>query len=77
VSDNEPTLVDPDVFWEPIRFSPEDVETIEAELPDGTRLRPERQLEEGRRLGFDRPLPIGTRISLHGRVAWIVELPPD
>jgi hypothetical protein len=77
VTDNEPTEVDPQVFWEPIRFSPEELETIEAELPDGTRLRPERQLEEGRRLGFDRPLPIGTRIWHHGRVAWIVGRPPE
>lgn len=57
------------VWWEPVPpFPPLE---IEAELPDGTRLSPVLQLG-GRRVGFERPLPEGTPISLRGKVAWVV-----
>ena len=56
------------VFWAPPPFVPR---MVEAELPDGTRLHPAQQ-SDGRRLGFDRRLPRGTRIRLRGQVAWIV-----
>jgi hypothetical protein len=55
------------VFWEPVRFSPQEIETIEAVLPDGTRLRPVFLLG-GRRLGFDRAVPIGTQLLRHGKL---------
>lgn len=44
---------------------------IEAVLSDGTHLKSEYQLE-GRRLGFDRLLPVGTRILLTGILGWVV-----
>jgi hypothetical protein len=56
------------VFWAPPPFLPQ---MVEAELADGTRLHPGLQ-SDGRRLGFDRRLPAGTRIFLRGTVAWIV-----
>lgn len=70
--DEKATPVDPDVWWEPIRFSADEIATIEAELPNGDRLRPVHLLG-GRRLGFERRLPIGTRIHFKGAVAWIVK----
>ncbi len=56
------------VFWAPPPFVPR---VVEAELPDGTKLQPALQ-SDGRRLGFDRRLPRGTRILVRGAVAWIV-----
>jgi hypothetical protein len=55
-------------FWrkEGSNYSPED---IEAELPDGTRLKAVEQLG-GRRLGFERPVPRGTWILLRGKRTW-------
>ncbi|MEO8291746.1 MAG: hypothetical protein ABI635_01295 [Actinomycetota bacterium] len=66
---DEPTKVDPTVFWEPIPAGYP--ESVEAELPSGERVQPELQLG-GKRLGFPKPLPEGTRIYRDGRVAWIV-----
>ena len=57
------------VWWEPL--PPFSAQEVEAELPDGTHLRPVIQLG-GRRLGFDRRLAAGTPILLRGEVAWIV-----
>jgi hypothetical protein len=45
------------------------VEDVEVELPDGSRLRAEEQLE-GQRIGFDRALPAGSWILLRGRRMW-------
>lgn len=49
------------VFWEPVRFSAVEIDTIEAEMPDGTIVWPEWQFG-GRRLGFNRALPAGTKL---------------
>jgi hypothetical protein len=72
VSD-EPVVPDQDatgegltVFWEPAHYPADD---IEAELPDGTRLTAILQFG-GRRVGFERPLPKGTQLLLHGQPAW-------
>jgi hypothetical protein len=54
------------VFWEPACYSPDD---IEAELPDGTRLKAVLLLD-GRRLGFERPLPRGTQLLRRGEAFW-------
>lgn len=59
---------DRDVFFEPPHYEPDDVEAV---LSDGTRLKAEYQLD-GRRLGFDRPLPTGTLILLRGIRGWVV-----
>ena len=56
------------VFWAPPPFVPR---VVEAELPDGTRVQPAMQ-SDGRRLGFDRRLPAGTRIRIRGQVSWVV-----
>ena len=56
------------VWWEPAHFRPEEIEAV---LPDGTRLRPV-LVEAGRRLAFERKLPLGTSIYRGGRRAWIV-----
>jgi hypothetical protein len=55
-------------FWKTgeWNYSPSD---IEAELPDGTRLRAVEQLS-GRRLGFEQQLPRGTWILLRGKPTW-------
>jgi hypothetical protein len=55
-----------DVFWEPAHVAHEE---IEAELPDGTRVKAV-PLLGGRRVGFDRPLPRGTQLFLRGKPAW-------
>jgi hypothetical protein len=59
---------DRDVFFEPPHYAPDDIEAV---LSDGTRLKAEFQLG-GRRLGFDRSLPVGTLILLRGVRGWIV-----
>ena len=65
---NEPEDVGPNVFWDPI---PPFADEIEAELEDGTRIRPVIGVN-GRRLAFDRPLPWGTPIYRGDRMAWRV-----
>jgi hypothetical protein len=45
------------VFFEPPHYSPDEIEAV---LSDGRHLKAEYQLE-GKRLGFARPLPVGTR----------------
>jgi hypothetical protein len=66
--DDQPEIEGPpgdrNVFW--LRVPP-DPEAWEAELPDGTRMRPV-WLPGGRRLGFEHPLPAGTRITHNGHV---------
>jgi hypothetical protein len=60
-----------DVFFEPPHYSPDEIEAV---LSDGTRVKAEYQLD-GRRLGFARPLPVGTRILVTGIVGWVVGSP--
>jgi hypothetical protein len=48
---------------------------IEAVLSDGTHIKAEYQLD-GTRLGFARPLPVGTRILLGGILGWVVGSTP-
>ena len=66
VPDQETTAEGYTVFWEPAHYPADD---IEAELPDGTRLRAILQFG-GRRVGFERPLPKGTQLLLRGQPAW-------
>jgi hypothetical protein len=63
-----PSVSERDVFFEPPHYSPDEIEAV---LSDGTHLRSEYQLE-GTRLGFARPLPVGTRILLSGILGWVV-----
>lgn len=55
-------------FWKTggWNYSPED---IEAELPDGARLKAVEQLG-GKRIGFEGPVPRGTWILLRGKRTW-------
>lgn len=62
------------VHWEPVRFSAQQIETIEAVLPDGTHLKPVLLLG-GRRLGFDRRVPRGTKLFRDGRLTGVVGQP--
>ena len=76
--DEEPPEQEPagggiNVFFEPPRYRPED---IEAELPDGTRV-PSKRLLGGRRLGFDRSLPRGVWILFRGVRKWPVGIEPE
>jgi hypothetical protein len=64
----EPTPVEPNVFWDPGVYAPDDIEAVR---PDGVRVRPA-MLVGGRRLGFDEPLPEGTEIFRHGSLMWVV-----
>jgi hypothetical protein len=64
----EPSIPERDVFFEPAHYSPDQIEAV---LPDGTHVSSEYQLE-GRRLGFARPLPVGTRILMTGILGWVV-----
>jgi hypothetical protein len=59
---------DRDVYFEPAHYTPGDIEAV---LWDGTRLKAEYQLD-GQRLGFERPLPVGTLILLRGVRGWVV-----
>ena len=63
-----PSAPERDVFFEPPHYSPDEIEAV---LSDGTHLKAEYQLE-GRRLGFARPLPVGTRVLLSGILGWVV-----
>jgi hypothetical protein len=56
------------VFFEPPHYAPDEIDAV---LPDGTHLKASYQLE-GRRLGFDRTLPVGTLILLRGVRGWVV-----
>lgn len=67
-NDVEPTSVESNVFWDPERFAPDDIEAVR---PDGVRIRPVMQVG-GRRLGFEEPLPEGTEIFGHGSLMWVV-----
>ena len=60
------------VFFEPPHYTPDEIEAV---LSDGTHLKAEYQLE-GRRLGFSRPLPVGTRVLLSGILGWVVGSTP-
>jgi hypothetical protein len=60
-----------DVFFEPPHYTPDEIEAV---LADGTHLRAAYQ-QEGRRLGFDRSLPVGTLILLDGIRGWVVGTP--
>ena len=66
-----PTSLERDVFFEPPHYTPDEIEAV---LSDGTHLKSAYQLG-GRRLGFDRTLPVGTRILLTGILGWVVGSP--
>jgi hypothetical protein len=53
-------------FWDWSGYSPDE---IEAQQPDGTRLKSVLQLD-GKRLGFERPVPRGTLILVRGESLW-------
>jgi hypothetical protein len=64
-------MVDPDertVFFEPPHYTPDEIEAV---LADGTHV-PSAYQRDGRRLGFDRTLPVGTLILLDGIRGWVV-----
>ena len=60
-----------DVYFEPAHYAPDEIEAV---LSDGTHLKAVYQLD-GRRLGFDRALPVGTLILLGGVRGWVVGSP--
>ena len=64
----EQTTSERDVFFEPPHYAPDEIEAV---LSDGTHLKSTYQLD-GQRLGFDRTLPVGTRILLTGILGWVV-----
>ena len=59
------------VYFEPPHYTPEEIDAV---LSDGTHLKASYQLE-GRRLGFERSLPVGTLILLDGVRGWVVGSP--
>jgi hypothetical protein len=63
-----PSIAERNVFFEPPHYRPDEIEAV---LPDGTHIKAEYQLD-GTRLGFARPLPVGTRILLGGILGWVV-----
>jgi hypothetical protein len=65
------TTTDRTVYFEPPHYAPEEIDAV---LSDGTHLKSTYQLE-GRRLGFDRSLPVGTLILLDGVRGWVVGSP--
>src|SRR5918996_712609 len=67
-----PSVSERDVFFEPPHYSPDEIEAV---LSDGTHIKSEYQLD-GTRLGFARPLPVGTRILLTGILGWVVGSTP-
>lgn len=67
-----PTVPERIVFFEPPHYSPDDIEAV---LSAGTHLKAEYQLE-GKRLGFARSLPVGTRVLLSGILGWVVGSTP-
>jgi hypothetical protein len=56
------------VFFEPPHYEANEIEAV---LEDGTHLQAAYQLD-GRRLGFERSLPVGTLILLDGIRGWVV-----
>jgi hypothetical protein len=56
------------VFFEPPHYEPNEIEAV---LENGTHLQAAYQLD-GRRLGFERSLPVGTLILLDGIRGWVV-----
>lgn len=66
---DDPT--DRNVYFEPPHYTPEDIDAV---LSDGSLLKPVYQ-HDGRRLGFDRSLPVGTLILLDGIRGWVVGSP--
>jgi hypothetical protein len=67
-----PSIADRTVFFEPPHYTPDEIEAV---LSDGTHIKAEYQLD-GTRLGFARPLPVGTRILLGGILGWVVGSTP-
>jgi hypothetical protein len=67
-----PSITDRTVFFEPPHYTPDEIEAV---LSDGTHIKAEYQLD-GTRLGFARPLPVGTRILLGGILGWVVGSTP-
>ena len=67
-----PSIAERDVFFEPPHYTPDEIEAV---LSDGTHIKAEYQLD-GTRLGFARPLPVGTRILLGGILGWVVGSAP-
>lgn len=59
------------VYFEPPHYTPDEIDAV---LSDGTHLKATYQLE-GRRLGFERSLPVGTLILLDGVRGWVVGSP--
>lgn len=59
------------VYFEPPHYTPDEIDAV---LSDGTHLKATYQLG-GRRLGFDRSLPVGTLILLSGVRGWVVGSP--
>jgi hypothetical protein len=59
------------VYFEPPYYTPEEIDAV---LSDGTHLHATYQ-RDGRRLGFDRSLPVGTLILLDGVRGWVVGSP--
>jgi hypothetical protein len=69
-----PSIAERNVFFEPPHYIPDEIEAV---LSDGTHIKAEYQLD-GTRLGFARPLPVGTRILLGGILGWVVgSVPPE
>lgn len=58
-NDVEPTSVESNVFWDPERFAPDDIEAVR---PDGVRIRPVMQVG-GRRLASRNRFPRERRSS--------------
>ena len=59
------------VYFEPPHYAPDEIDAV---LSDGTHLKAAYQLN-GRRLGFERTLPVGTLILLSGIRGWVVGSP--
>ncbi len=64
-------LDDRNVYFEPPFYTPDEIDAV---LSDGTHLGAVYQ-REGRRLGFDRSLPVGTLVLLDGIRGWVVGAP--
>jgi hypothetical protein len=66
------SIAERNVFFEPPHYTPDEIEAV---LSDGTHIKAEYQLD-GTRLGFARPLPVGTRILVGGILGWVVGSAP-
>jgi hypothetical protein len=66
------SIAERNVFFEPPHYRPDEIEAV---LSDGTHIKAEYQLD-GTRLGFARPLPVGTRILVGGILGWVVGSAP-